>query len=89
MFGGGDPGDLIVLSYLKWNPFALRPFKHVVEGILSLGSNEDPLNIMAASVKDRETALDTVVFNPILFIEMGRFILGCTSPSFALCGTRM
>ena len=89
MFGSGDSSDLIVLSYLKGNPLALRPLKHMVEGILSLRGNEDPFNVLATSFKDRETTLDTVVLYPILFIEMGRFILGCTSPSFALCGTRM
>ena len=89
MLSGRDPRYLLVLRYFEGNSLALRPFKHMVEGIFSLRGNEDPFNVMAASFKDRETALDTVVLNPILFIEMGRFILGCTSPSLTLCGTRM
>jgi hypothetical protein len=89
MFGSGDPSDLIVLSYLEGNPFTLGPLKHVVKEVLSLGGNKDPLDIASTSFKDRETALNAVVLYSVLFVEMGWFILGCTSPSFALCGTRM
>jgi hypothetical protein len=87
--GCSDPSDLIVLGYLERNSLTLCPLKHMIKRILTLRGYEYSFNVLTTMLKDRKTTLHAVVFDPILFIEMRRFILGCTSPSLTLCGTRM
>ena len=89
MLSGRDPRYLLVLRYFEGNSLALSPLKHMVERVLPFGGHKDPLNVLPPMLEDRETTLDAVVLYSVLFIEMGRFIAGFTSPSLTLCGTRM
>lgn len=89
MLSGGDPRYLLVFRYFEGNSLALSPLKHMVERVLPFGGHKDPLNVLPPMLKDSEATLHAVVLYSVLFVEMGRFIIGFTSPSFTLCGTRM
>jgi hypothetical protein len=89
MLRPGNPSDLIVFSYLEGNALAVGPLKEMIERVLSFRGHKDTLNVGTTMLKDREATLHAVVLNAVLFVEMGRFILRSTSPSCALCGTRM
>lgn len=89
VLGRGDSSDLIIFRDLERDSLPLRPLKHMVEGILTLRSDKDPFNILPPILKDREATLYAVVLYAVFFVEMRRFIIGSTSPSFTLCGTRM
>jgi hypothetical protein len=89
VLSGSNPSDLIIFCNLEGNSLALCPLKDVVKCLFSLWGYKDPFNVCPTMLKDRKTTLHTVVLCALFTVEMRRFVLGSTSPSLPLCGTRL